>query len=64
MISRERTCKQAIYEELDGPWGPQCWLGSNTPNRTETLKKGSRDCSGANPPGVCTDYCFAKNGFL
>jgi len=47
-------CMQAVFE-VTGPWGTQCWLGSQ--NMTER-PAASRNCVPS-----CVDHCFAKYGF-
>jgi hypothetical protein len=51
------ACHQAVFE-ASGPWGPQCWLGTQ---KSTVRPTGSRPCTGKSVP--CVDYCYNKEGY-
>merc|ERR1712167_463963 len=51
------ACHQAVFE-ASGPWGPQCWLGTQ---KSTVRPTGSRPCTGKSVP--CVDYCYNKEGW-
>merc|ERR1711871_1205281 len=46
-------CTQAVYEE-GGPWGQECWLGSQTSDKVQSASRGCSRQSG----GPCVDHCY------
>ena len=58
MCDDDPACNQAVHES-SGPWGQQCWLGTNVMSPILHRPLRSRAC--VSQP--CLDECYNKNGW-